>query len=128
MNIPVLMVACITLIAVIAHVIVGTKETAAIEPATDENKQTVHWVQAMCAFQMLSIDLLAVAVALFAVVFMDFGAIEPQIILMLSLLFFLWGAVWIIQILWLKKSATMFLQLPHWMVWFACSGLLYYGS
>lgn len=127
MNLPVLIVACITLLAVFAHVLGGTKETAAIAPDQENDKLTAHWVQAMCAFQMLSVDLLAVALLLFAVVFVDFGPIEDQILMALSALFFLWGAVWVVQVLWLKRSAATLLRLPHWVVWFVCSGLLLFG-
>lgn len=128
MNIPVLLVACITLLAAFAHAIVGTKETASIAPASQDDKLTVNWVQAMCAFQMLSVDLLAVAVALFAVVFFDLGAAESQIVIVLSLLFFLWGVVWIIQLRWLNRPAANMLRLPQGVIWFLCSGLLYVGS
>lgn len=128
MNVPVFIVACITLLAVVAHVFGGTKETAAIAPTQENAKLTAHWVQAMCAFQMLSVDLLAVALLLFAVVFVDFGPIEDQILTALSVLFFLWGTVWVVQVLWLKRSAATLLRLPHWVVWFVCSGLLYFGT
>ncbi len=128
MNIPVLIVACITLLAVVAHVIGGTRETAAIEPDPSNAKLTTHWVQAMCAFQMLSVDLLVVALALFAIALKDFGEFEPLAIQLFSGLFFLWGIVWIAQVQWLKRPAASLLRLPHWTVWFVCSGLLYFGS
>lgn len=128
MNVPVLIVACITLLALVAHVFVGTKETATVAPASQDEQLTANWVQAMCAFQMLTVDLLVVAVALFAVVFFDLGQLERPVVLLLSLLFFLWGLVWVIQLQWLNRPAASLLRLPHWMIWFLCSGLLYYGS
>ena len=60
MNIPVLIVACITGLAVIAHILGGTHETARLAPEPSEGKLSAHWVQAMCAFQMLSVDLAVV--------------------------------------------------------------------
>lgn len=128
MNIPVLIVASITLVAFVAHVVIGTKETASIAPVAQDKKLTADWVQAMCAFQMLSVDLLVVSAALFAVVFMDFGNIESQIIRLFGVLFFAWGVVWVVQLLWLKRPAANLLRLPHWAIWFVCSGLLFYGS
>jgi hypothetical protein len=50
MNTPVLIVACFSLLAVIAHVIVGTKETASIVPDENSIPLTRSWKQAMCAF------------------------------------------------------------------------------
>lgn len=128
MNIPVLIVAIIMLIAVVAHLFGGTKETAAIKPGGADKKLTAQWVQAMCAFQMLTVDLLAVMIGLFAIFFYDFGSIEQSITLLLSLLFFLWGVAWVVQMLWLKKSGVTLLRLPHWVIWFLCSGLLYFGA
>ena len=61
LNFWVLSVACITLVAFLAHVLIGTRETATIVPPSSDDKLTTSWVQAMCAFQMLSVDLLAVA-------------------------------------------------------------------
>ena len=128
MNIPVFIVACISILALVAHIVGGTKETSAIVPASQDDKLTVNWVQAMCAFQMLSVDLLAVTVALFAIALWDIIPHESQVVLFLSLLFFLWGLVWVVQVRWLKRPAASLLRLPHWIVWFLCSGLLYVGS
>lgn len=128
MNIPVLIVACVTMLAFFAHAFGGTRETAAIAPLPESKKLTAHWVQAMCAFQMLAIDLLFVSVLLFTICFRDFGAVEGTILQLLSLLFFLWGTVWVIQMLWLKRSGVALFRLPHWLVWFVCSGLLFVGS
>lgn len=128
MNLWILSVACIIFVAFAAHVVVGTKETAAIEPVSADDELTVNWAQAMCAFQMLSVDLLVVAVALFAVALFDFGPVERPIILLLSLLFLVWGLVWLIQLRWLNKPAAGLLRLPHWIIWFLCSALLYQGS
>lgn len=127
MNIPVLIVAVIMALVVVAHVFGGTRETASIEPE-GEDKLILAWVQAMCAFQMLSVDLLAVALLLFAIVFWDLGTAEALILKLLSLLFLLWGVVWVGQVLWLKRPAAKLLKLPHWSVWLVCSGLLYFGS
>jgi len=128
LNVPVLIVASITLIAVVAHVFGGTKQTAAVEPKSEDGQLTVFWVQAMCAFQMLAVDLLAVALLLFAVAIWDLGPVEQPILRFSSLLFFLWGLVWIIQVQWLKRPSVGLLRLPHWVIWFLCAGLLFYGS
>ncbi len=128
MNIWIFSVACITLVAFVAHVFVGTRETAAIVPASTDDKLTSNWVQAMCAFQMLSVDLLVVAAVLFAIVFFDFGPVERPVVLLLSLLFFLWGLVWVVQMKWLNRPAATLLRLPHWIIWFFCAALLYQGS
>jgi len=127
MDIPVLIVASVCLLAVIAHVFGGTRETAAIRPSSDDAKLTVHWVQAMCAFQMLAVDLLLVCLLLFAIAVYDLGPHESTLLLLLSILFLLWGLVWVIQVAWLKRDARYLLRLPHWLVWFVCAGILYWS-
>lgn len=128
MNALVLVVACISSIAAIAHVFGGSKETAQIAPLSENEKLRTHWMQAMCAFQMLSVDLIILSVALFTIVFADLGPHEGKFILMLSLLFFLWGTVWVVQLLWLRVRPSALFRLPHWLVWFLCSGLLYIAA
>lgn len=128
MNIWVFSVACITLIAFVAHVLIGTKETATVEPTSTDDKLTTNWVQAMCAFQMLSVDLLIVAVALFGLAFVDLGPLQRPAVLLLGLLFLLWGIVWIVQMKWLNRPAVAIWRLPHWIIWFFCSALLYLGG
>jgi hypothetical protein len=128
MNIPVLITACISLLAFIAHTFVGTKETAALSPAVENEKLVIHWKQSMCAFQMLTIDLLLVTIALFTIALTDIISFESELILFLSLLFFLWGVVWLIQLVWLKTRAKTYLILAQWLFWFVCSGLLYWGA
>ena len=127
MNIPVLIVASIMAIAVVAHVFGGTRETARIAPDPSAPNLTRHWVQAMGAFQMLSVDLLAVSLLLFGVALWDLGPAEDLIIKGLIVLFCLWGIVWFVQVRWLKRTGAGILQLPHWVIWFFCAGLLFFG-
>ncbi len=128
MNIPVLIVACVTLLAVVAHVIGGTRETATLAPPAEDTKRTPHWVQAMCAFQMLAIDMLAVSLALFAIALWDMGPHEPKFIFGFGLLYLAWAAVWVIQLRWLNRTAAPLLRLPHWIVWLVCAALLLIGG
>jgi len=128
MNIPILIVACFTLFAVFAHVIGGTKETASITPNGSNEKLTRAWKQSMCAFQMLAIDLLLVTVALFTLALTDIIPFKHEITLLLSLLYFLWGIVWLVQLFWLKSKRQTYFYLPQWLFWFIGAGLLYYGA
>jgi hypothetical protein len=128
MNIPVLIVASFSLLAVIAHIFGGTKETASISPNENNIELTRSWKQAMCAFQMLAIDLIAVTITMFTIALTEVIPFEYELTLFLSLLYFLWGVVWLIQLIWLKSSAKTFMYLPQWIFWFVGSGLLYIGA
>jgi uncharacterized protein YhhL (DUF1145 family) len=128
MNIPIFIVAVISTLAVFGHVFGGTRDTASIAPTKEDKKLTRNWKQAMGAFQMLAVDLLLVTIALFVIALTDVIPFEHELTLFLSLLYFLWGLVWLIQMLWLKSEIKTYLNLPHWVLWFVCSGLLYYGA
>ncbi|GAA6176354.1 hypothetical protein [Sulfitobacter pacificus] len=128
MNIPVLIVASITLLATIAHVVGGTRETASLAPPSDDTTRTPHWVQAMCAFQMLTVDLLAVSLALFAIALWDMGPHEAAFITGFGLLYLAWAVAWVIQLRWLNRASASLLRLPHWTVWLLCAALLLIGG
>ncbi|GLQ27959.1 hypothetical protein [Sulfitobacter pacificus] len=128
MNIPVLIVASITLLATIAHVVGGTRETASLVPPSDDTTRTPHWVQAMCAFQMLTVDLLAVSLALFAIALWDMGPHEATFITGFGLLYLAWAVAWVIQLRWLNRASASLLRLPHWTVWLLCAALLLIGG
>lgn len=127
MNVPVLIVACIMALAVVAHVFGGTRETARLAPDPSVPKLTRSWVQVMGAWQMLSVDLLAVAGLLFGVAFWELGPAEDLILKGLFALFVCWGLVWVVQVQWLKRPGAGILQLPHGLIWFGCAGLLLLG-
>ena len=128
MNIPIFIVACVSLLAVLAHVFGGTKDNASIAPEKHDALLIRNWKQSMCAFQMLAVDLLLVTIVLFTIALTDIISFEYELTLFLSLVFFLWAVVWLIQLLWLKSERKTFLQLPQWILWFICSGLLYWGA
>jgi len=128
MNIPVLIVACITLLAFFAHLFGGTLETASIKPEGNEENKLRSWKQVMCAFQMLAVDIGLVVVLLFIISLTEIIPFEREITLILSLLYFLWGIVWLVQLFWLKSNTKTYLILPQWLFWFLCSGLLFYGA
>ena len=128
MNIPVLIVAIVMLLAVVGHVIGGTKETAQLAPPPDDAGRSASWVQAMAAFQMLAVDLFVVMGVLFVIALSDWLPFERELTLGLAGLFALWGAVWLIQMIWVKSQGVSLLRLPHWLIWFVCAGLLWWGA
>jgi hypothetical protein len=78
MNMSALIVACSSLLA-------------SITPQENDVLLTRCWKQAMCAFQMLAIVLIAVTVAIFTLLLIDFVVVEYELTLFISLLCLLWG-------------------------------------
>ena len=77
---------------------------------------------------MQAIDLMAVTIAMFTISLTQLIPFEYELTLFLSLLYLLWGVVWLIQLVWLKSNAKTFLHLPQWLFWFLGAGLLYIGA
>jgi len=136
MNLPIAIVATLTLLAFFLHISGGVYETLQIKPSRilDDQKNsalTSHnriWTQSMCSFQMLGIDLLLMAIVLYLLAATDVIAHKQTIALICASVFLLWGIVWFLQMAFLKRPAKEYLQLPHWAIWFACSAIVYYGS
>ena len=122
-----LIAAILMTLAVIAHVAVGTRETATLEAACADPKQSANWVQSMCAFQMLTIDLIILTAVIYVLALTDIVP-QPQLVAMaLAWYFALQGILWIGNVVWLRRAGATLLTLPHWALWFICSGLLWFG-
>jgi uncharacterized membrane protein len=136
MNTPIAAAALITLLAFLAHVFIGLKETFSTAPRKLTTPSALprfetierHWVQSLCAFQLVSVDLLALSVVLSLLAFTDW--IEPKhgVALALAALYALWGAIWLFQLLALKRPAKDLLILGHWIFYFSCAGLIFWGA
>lgn len=137
MNYPIAIVCVLMLVCFAAHMTGGIMQSLSIEPSKvaqnsgadlSINALDRNWVQVMCAFQLVSVDLLALAGVLYLLAFTELKAPRQAIGFALAGLFFLWGIVWLVQLCALKRKLKEYLLLGHWSVWFLCSGLVYWGS
>ena len=126
----------LTALALFAHLFGGIRELLSVEPAklTDKEKlanfETLdrHWVLSMCAFQLVTIDLLALSALLFLLAYTDFFVQNQLIGFSLAAFYFLWGCAWLVQLFTLRRKSIDYLLLGQWFFWFACSALIYWGS
>ena len=134
MNVPILIAACISLLGLLAHFFVGSKETASLKPEKGDqeiesgDKRLINWKQSMCAFQLVTVDLIGVTVALFLISLTDILPFEYELTLIIATLFLLWGVAWLVQLIILKAKASSYTALPQWVFFFSCSGLLFWGA
>ncbi len=136
MNYQIAIAGFITLIAFFAHTFVGIRQALITAPARLTKKENVanfevverNWVQSICAFQMVTIDLLALSVLLFLLAFTDILGSKELLALGLAAFYLLWGIIWLLQLLFLKRRAKDFLLLSQWLFWFVCAGLMYWGA
>ena len=136
MNYQLATVAAVTAAAFFAHVFGGIPQSLHADPAklADEDKAHTletpqrNWVQLMCAFQLVTVDLLAVSILLFVVALTDVLVQKQMIGFSLSALYFLWGCSWVVQLFALKRPPKDYLLLGQWIFWFGCSAVIYWGS
>ena len=136
MNYPIAIAGCLTALAFLAHIFGGIRETLSTAPERLAEKTSIpnfetverNWVQSVCAFQLVTVDLLVLSTLLFVLVFTDI--IEPKkwVALALAAFYALWGVAWLVQLLALKRRAKDFLLLGHWLFWFGCAGLIFWGA
>jgi hypothetical protein len=137
MNYPIAAACGLTILAFAAHMSGGVRQSLSIEPSKVTGESVSHaklkildrnWVQTMCAFQLVSVDLLALSFALYLLAFTNVLSPAQPIALGLAAVYLLWGLSWLVQLLALKRKPIDFLFLGHWSFWFLCSGLVYWGS
>lgn len=137
MNYPIAAVCGLMLVGFAAHITGGVIQSLSIEPSKVARKSGAeeplevldrNWVQAMCAFQLVSVDLLVLAGVLYVLAFTELLASRQTIGFAVAGLFFLWGIVWLVQLRALRRNLKDYLLLGHWSVWFLCSGLVFWGS
>ena len=124
------------MLACLAHLFVGVKETYAIAPEKIANRDTTkdfsiierNWVQALCAFQLVTIDLIVLPILLFVLAFTELIIPKQTVALCLAAFYALWGIAWLVQLIVLKRTPKDFLMLGQWMLWFICAGLIYWGA
>ena len=136
MNYQLATVGGLTVLALFAHVLGGIRQSLSIEPAKLADKENLanfeildrNWVQSMCAFQLVAVDLLALSALLFLLAFIDVFLQKQLMGFALAAFYFLWGCAWLVQLLALRRKTMDYLLLGHWSFWFGCSALIYWGS
>ena len=136
MNYQLAIVGGLTVLVLFAHVFGGIRQSLSVEPAKLADKQKLanfetldrNWVQSMCAFQLVTVDLLALSALLFFLAFTEVFVQKQLIGFALAAFYFLWGCAWLLQIVALKRKAMDYLVLGHWSFWFVCSALIYWGA
>lgn len=135
MSIPILMAAAIVFIAFVAHTIVGNREALSTRPSASDDMATGNfaivernWVQSLCAFQMVTVDLFVLSMLLVALGATELIPARREVALAAAGFFALWGVAWVVQLLVLRRQLRDYLFLSQWLFWFLCSGLLYWGA
>ena len=141
MVVPFAIAGVLMALAVGAHVFVGTRETLALRPT--ENRPTTdaavstpstrgeltrHWAQAMCVFQLVSVDLLLVTIAALLLAFTDVLPAKRDIGLFIAAYLGAWGVVWLVQLAAVKVERRTYYMLGHWMLFFLCAALMGWGA
>ena len=137
MNYPIVIAGGLTLLACLAHITGGFAQSLSIAPSKIADTRIEqgalaaldrNWAQVMCAFQLVTVDLLALSVVLYLLAFTNLLAPKQAVAFAVSAIYGFWGCAWLVQLLALKRSPKAYLLLGHWAFWFLCAGLIYWGA
>lgn len=135
MNYPIFIAGILILLAWFAHLFVGTKETLSTRPPSGAFNEVTNavqiernWVQSLCAFQIVTVDLLFISVLLLVVGATHLIPNRGTIAMVAAGIVGLWGVSWLIQMLILRRPVVDYVKLPQWVLWFVCAGLLVWGA
>jgi hypothetical protein len=135
MNYPILIAGAIVLLAFLAHTFIGSREALSIRPrpAPGEPSQEAttierNWVQSLCAFQLVTVDLFVLAALLLVLGATELLPARREVALLAAAFFTLWGGAWLLQLLLLRRGFRDYLMLGQWAFWFVCAGLLWWGA
>jgi len=121
-----------------AHIIFGTKESLNARPNDQQtadrvdvdstSKKQQYWMQSMCAFQLVTVDLFIVGIILFAMGLTEVISFETELAYCLAVYFFLWAIAWLVQLSFLKKSNKQYYLLGQWAIFMLIGGLILGGA
>lgn len=130
MNIPFLAAALLLTVAFLAHLLVGTRETQSLSPA--EEKQTEqkrrNWIQALCAFQLVSVDLLLLAIAAYLLAATQILEARREIACFMAAHLGTWGVAWLVQLKAVGAGSKNYYLLGQWILFFLCAALMAWGA
>ncbi len=126
MNLPILAAAILLTLALCAHFFVGTRETAGLCPA--ENDSNKNRIQALCVFQLVSIDLLLLVVLCYLLALSDILPDKRSIAYAVAAYLVLWGIAWLVQLKAARADGKTCLLLGQWILFFGCAGLMLWGA
>lgn len=126
MNIPFLAAALLLTAAFFAHLIVGTRETLSLQ--TDGEKDRRNWMQALCVFQLVSVDLFLTAAAAYLLACTQMAGVRREIAYFIAAYLGAWGVVWLVQLKAAGCGGKNYYLLGQWIMFFLCSGLMAWGA
>jgi len=137
MNYPIAFTFGLICLVILAHLFGGIRESLTVRPSVSlygsSDKASFYliersWVQLMCAFQLVSVDLVVIAVVLYLLAFTNYFHQAEHIAFGMAMLFAAWGIVWLVQLFSLRRVKTEYLKLGQWVLWFVSSGLMLWGA
>ena len=95
MNLFALIAGLLTLLAFGAHAFVGAREFTSLDPGPTPGPARTAWVQALCGWHWVSLDLLATGILFVLIGLAEVIPDEASVLLILSVYFTLCGLVWL---------------------------------
>lgn len=111
--------------------VVGTRETLSLKPDAENSTQqgTRNWMQAVCVFQLVSVDLLLLAATACLLAFTRiFDGMEAAAARFVAVYLGLWCTVWLIQLKMAGARGKNYFLLGQWILFLLCALLMLWGA
>ncbi len=129
MNTPVLIAGVLTVLAALAHTIVGAREFRWIRGVDNSHRAREVRLQVLCGWHMVSVDLSLAGAVLVLIGATEIIPHESFVLWAFCAWFGLWGLSWLLTVAISGRSTQHALwKVPQWLYVFLISGLCFLGA
>jgi hypothetical protein len=128
MNTLILIANILVFLTFVMHTFGGDREYKSIEPEKDNPSKQEIWTMGRGAFHIVSADFLLASIGLSLINFTEYFSDEKLILNIFAIYFFAYGVAFLITLIISRKFPNSFIKLWQWLLMFAISGLIYFGT
>lgn len=95
-------------------------------PPADEAQR--HWTQALCVFQLVSVDLILLTLTVWLLALTDILPARQELACLIATWLGLWCLAWLVQLAAVKSTRKNYGLLGQWVLFLVCAGLMCWGA
>jgi hypothetical protein len=96
------------------------------QPPAEEAQR--HWTQALCVFQLVSVDLILLTLTVWLLALTDILPARRELAYLVAAWLVLWSLAWLAQLAAVKSARKNYGLLGQWVLFLVCAGLMCWGA
>lgn len=96
------------------------------QPPAEEAQR--HWTQALCVFQLVSVDLILLTLTVWLLALTDILPARQELACLIATWLGLWCLAWLVQLAAVKSTRKNYGLLGQWVLFLVCAGLMCWGA